>query len=251
MGAILRIVNNKNAMMALAVLVGVLYVPAFVYGFFWSWTLAFVACTTILLRASLSHAINQSLRLDDIGKQSWDMSFRLFRLTMLHALICALPFVLILVLGMKNLLPEQNFDVSGSTFFAFAVVMVNLEFKSLDLQNHLVQFTLCLSAFMFLSSVSYLIFATRFALKARKVIFNVKLEPLDPKITMWGRDNKVELITCLILFLCGLGFAGVVLSTAVSVVEVSALLFSTVFFPVYTTIYTVTKFFMRARDIER
>ncbi len=239
--------------MMLCIVVGLLYVPAFVYGYFWLWTLMFVFCTTVFLRISLDTAIKTSLQFKDIGKQSWGMSFRLFRLTATHGMVCALPFLFVIGLGMNNMLPEQNFDVSESNFFgfAFSFMWTNLELSYIDLNNQVSQLTLGLVVFMWLSTLSYLIFALRPAIKSRKVIFNVQLEVGDPKITMYGRDDKGELI--LVLFLIGAFVVSTneILNGNILMAEVWFALLSSAFLPVYLTTYSITRLFMQARDIKR
>ena len=130
-----------------AVLFGFLYIPAFIYGYFWLWVFPFTAITTLFLRSLLDSAIESVSAIADEGKVSRAMSFRLFGINAIQIVACAFPFVLVLWLNGYGLISSQEASATDKSLYGFVLSFFpeNRLPQNIDFSNGIVQVVLSCS----------------------------------------------------------------------------------------------------------
>ena len=245
---------NPYVIGAVTILFGLLYIPAFIYGYFWLWVFPFTSVTTVFLRTQLDHAIEQVSDIDDEGKKSWSMSRRLFGLTVVQVLVCAFPFIFVLWLYALGFIIVQHASIIDQSLYSFVLSFIRDNYLpvSINFSDGTVQIVLSCSYFMFSSLLFFSLFCFRKAVVARKSIFNAKEEEADRKYNMpHNLMNALELLFSGFLFFVFLFSVEEVLIRNYSQDFISLFLVSIVLFSVFTVTYTLSRFFLGGLKIIR
>ncbi|PCK00088.1 MAG: hypothetical protein COA45_04200 [Zetaproteobacteria bacterium] len=252
-----RTVYTPSIIGVLTVVFGLLYIPAFMYGYFWLWVFPFTGLATILLRCLLDNAVESVSVIEDIGRRSWAMSRRLFALTIIQVIACAFPFILALWLYALGFIAVQEASAIDKSLYDFVLSFLRdhyLPKKGLDFSDGVVPIILACSYFMFISLLLFAVFGFRKAAAARKVVFNNKFEAGDPRITFWGKNKVIscwEFLISSFLYFVFLFSVEEVLIREYSHNTLSFLLIFLILFSVFTTTYTISRFFIEDREIKR
>lgn len=84
--------RKRDFLLIAAILCGLLYIPAFMYGFFWLWVLPFTALVTLFLRAMIDSAIARVARAGDEAKQAKAIIPEVIIINIVMTLLLFLPF---------------------------------------------------------------------------------------------------------------------------------------------------------------
>ncbi len=168
---------NEKLLGVAVVLFGLLYIPAFIYGYFWLWVFPFTAITTLFMREKMFVAHNQVADIDDLKKKSKVATFRFLKINIAIGVLGAAPFILALWLLHFGYI--DNSGISSIDQYLFESV---LYFTPSPSASHIVETTkyyvgyiqvLCGCAFyMFLSFVSLTGFSFRQTSNVMKAMCN-------------------------------------------------------------------------------
>ncbi|MDH5722522.1 MAG: hypothetical protein OEY94_04265 [Alphaproteobacteria bacterium] len=154
------IFKNSKALAALLILCGLLYIPAFIYGYFWLWIVPFTAIMVLFLRAMIDNAIARVSQKGDAAVQAKAMIPEFLMINVFMTALLSLPFILVLWLshsGAIQVLHQSEFDKSLWRFCLWIMREPNA-FE----QTKYAQIQITLSNMFFMIFATFALFLTSF-----------------------------------------------------------------------------------------
>lgn len=246
--------HDARVVGVMAILFGLLYIPAFIHGYFWLWVFPFTGIAALLFRSLLSDAIKKAELIEDSGKRSWKMSFELFGVMVTQVLVCSLPFIC--ALWLSYILNLKPFPVSSGDQYLLDWALWFIpdpgEPEQIDFSQNYVVLRLSSYIFMFISFLAFAFVSFFKVRKARLFIFNAKKEKVDLKY-----GYTPSFVNVCELGIPGFGLLGLsiamneVINLKISIYWEGVFVFMFVFLSVFSAIYTMSWPFVHLRKVRR
>lgn len=172
-----KVFLQRHIIGAACIGLGLLYIPAFVYGFFWLWVVPFTAFVTLLLKAEMVSTYHKVIDIIDPRKKSKAATFRFLKSDFVVSIIGALPFILMLWLLKGGYIKIDGVGAVDKSLFKSVLYFTPSPnaLRIVETTRYDVGYiqVLCGCAFyMFLSFVSFTAFAFREIGQVMKLICN-------------------------------------------------------------------------------
>lgn len=127
----------------MAILFGLLYIPAFIHGYFWLWVFPFTGIIVLFVRAMIDAVIERVAKKGDAAVQAKAMIPEFLKMNLIMTGLLSVPFVLALTLheyaGIERLHYsdyDRSFFEGFLTYFAKEWMLADM-YKSISVYDHI------------------------------------------------------------------------------------------------------------------
>ncbi len=109
------------------VVFGFLYIPAFIYGYFWLWIFPFIAIVTFFVRAMIDSATEQVSKVDGEAKQAKELVPKFIKMNVVMTVLLSIPFISALSLNEFGYIERLRISESDQYILSYSLFMFSID----------------------------------------------------------------------------------------------------------------------------
>ncbi len=198
---------NSFIISVLTVIFGFLYIPAFMYGYFWLWVFAFTAISILFVRSMIDTSIERVSKKGDEAAQAKAMIPEFLMMNVKMTILMSFPFIATLFLLDHGYIDKMHMSEADRAIWVWCLWVLKSSSRIALVDLAVPQIVLSAFFFMMICTVSLFAFARQNIKRLFDVLFHKEsYKFLQVKFSTAGDLNRFLSLVFIFMYLASLLF---------------------------------------------